>query len=86
MVIAGDFNQWGIGNALEDYIDLSEAAVGPTRGTHQIDRIFTNFGDVVFGAGTVPPLNADDPSQGHASNHRVATSRWLYRGSTLSDG
>ena len=33
LVVAGDFNQWDIAAALQDYPDLTEAAVGPTRGT-----------------------------------------------------
>ena len=33
IIISGDFNQWKIDETLEDFPDLLEANVGPTRGT-----------------------------------------------------
>ena len=42
IIVAGDFNQWPIQHALENFVDLREVDVGPTRGDRQIDRIFTN--------------------------------------------
>ena len=47
VIIAGDFNQWGIGEALLDYADISEVETPPTRGERRIDRIFTNFPDLI---------------------------------------
>ena len=32
VTVMGDFNQWDIPTALDDYIDIMEAPVGPTRG------------------------------------------------------
>ena len=39
LVVAGDFNQWDINEALSDFIDLSEANVGPTRDQVCIDKV-----------------------------------------------
>ena len=47
IVVAGDFNQWEIGNALEDFTDIGEVSVGPTRGDASIDRILVNFKETV---------------------------------------
>ena len=47
LIIAGDFNQWDVAHALRDYSDVSEVMVGPTQGNRSIDRLFTNFGDMV---------------------------------------
>ena len=32
VIVAGDFNQWDLAAAMEDYVDLVEVEVGPTRG------------------------------------------------------
>ena len=56
IVVGGDFNQWGVGEALEDFADLREVDVGPTRKDRCIDKLFTNFGPSVSECGTVPPL------------------------------
>ena len=56
LVVAGDFNQWKVHEALEDFIDIKEVPVGDTRGNHCIDRTFTNLMDSVQEAGTLPPL------------------------------
>ena len=63
IVIAGDFNNWRLEEALADFVDLTEAPVGPTRGSRSIDRLFSNF-ETIRSAFTVPSLEADDPSQG----------------------
>ena len=74
IVVSGDFNQWPIGNALADYVDLVEVDVGPTRGSRSIDRIFLNLGSAVVSKGTTPPcrririLLGRDP-------HALATTR-----------
>ena len=38
IIISGDFNQWSIDSTLEDFPDLGEVNVGPTRGSRSIDR------------------------------------------------
>ena len=43
IVVAGDFNQWDIGDVLSHYVDIEEVRAGPTRGTRAIDRVFVNF-------------------------------------------
>ena len=42
---------------MSDFPDLSEHDVGPTRGQHSIDCLFSNLGVNVLG--TVPPLETD---------------------------
>lgn len=55
VVIAGDFNQWPVQEAVQEYPDLSEIHVGPTRGDRAIDRLFTNMSRNVVTSGSVPP-------------------------------
>ena len=55
-----------------NFVDLKEAEVGPTRGTRSIDGTFTNFGDQIRSAATIPPLGADNPEEGRPSDHRIA--------------
>ena len=71
--IAGDFNQWEIGNALGDFPDLREAPVGPTRGDLSIDRIFTNVSRSISDSGTLEPLETEDEDR--RSDHLVAFCR-----------
>ena len=75
IMIAGDFNQWEIDSYLEDFIDISEVPVGPTRSASSIDRMFTNKGERLKSKGTAPPLDARDSATGVDSNHRVAYAR-----------
>ena len=42
VIVAGDFNQWQIPQALSEFPDLTEIDVGPTRADRKIDRIFCN--------------------------------------------
>ena len=71
IVVSGDFNQWEIGDYLEDFRDIGEVNVGPTRGTRSIDRSFTNF-ETVRRCGTLPPLQTDG-EDGHIreSDHLI---------------
>ena len=82
IVVAGDFNQWPIDQALADYPDLVEAPVGPTRGRRSIDRIFVSGGqdDEVVEAGTLNPLETDDSSR--KSDHRIAYAQLKLRRSS----
>ena len=59
IMIAGDFNQWDVCQALEDYEDLIEVVTPPTRGDRHIDKIFTNWHDDISDAGCVPPLETE---------------------------
>ena len=70
VLLAGDFNQWRIDNAVSDFLDVREVEVGCTRGSRKIDRFFCNFTRAVFESGTLAPLvNQDEDKQ---SDHRVA--------------
>ena len=72
ILIGGDFNQWAIDDALQEFPDIREADVGPTRKDRCIDRVFTNFGRSIKESGTVPPLEPEPGTQGTCSDHRVA--------------
>ena len=66
IVIAGDFNQWEIGDALCEFPDLREVHVGPTRGDRAIDRLFCNMTRGMTSSGTVPPLETDSSQSDHS--------------------
>ena len=68
IVVGGDFNQWQIQTALQEYPDMSEIHVGPTRRDRAIDRIFCNMARSVQTSGTLPPLEAESSE----SDHRIA--------------
>ena len=68
IVLAGDFNQWDAAAAVDDFPDIVEAKVGPTRLDRSIDRTFCSFGAESFG--TLEPLETDDGLK--KSDHRVA--------------
>ena len=72
ILVGGDFNQWPVEEALQDYPDLKEADVGPTRKDRCIDRMFTNFTRSISESGTVPPLEPEPGAQGCRSDHRIA--------------
>ena len=63
IVVSGDFNQRDVEAALSDYPDMRETHVSPTRGNRAIDRTFTNFADIVSGAGVLPPLESEDSTK-----------------------
>ena len=69
IVVAGDFNQWKIDSALEDYVDLWEISGGPTRGGRTIDRVLSNLPPPQSTTCAVhPPLESEDDS---VSDHRL---------------
>ena len=70
LVLAGDFNQWDVAEAVSDYDDLQEVPTPPTRGDRNIDRIFTNWGDDITDSGCVPPLETDGENRTY-SDHNV---------------
>ena len=65
IALAGDLNQWGVQDAVQDFVDISEVQVGPTRGDRCIDRFFCNMGRAVSEAGTVPPLESESTKSDH---------------------
>ena len=71
--ISGDFNQWNLEQALEEFVDLSEVDVGPSRGQRSIDRTFCNMGRSVIECGTVPPLEteAETADEAAKSDHMI---------------
>ena len=74
LVLAGDFNQWPVEQALAEFGDMREVEVGPTRGTRSIDRVFCNMFRMILSSGTVPALEteADSPELAAVSDHRIA--------------
>ena len=61
IMVAGDFNQWEIGEILLDFADLHELDTPPTRGDRRIDRIFTNWSEDISDCGVLPPLDTSAP-------------------------
>ena len=71
LIVTGDFNQWRVEEILQDYVDIGEVNVGPTRGSHCIDRRFTNVSRSVRESGTVAPRETEEDVV-RRSDHRVA--------------
>ena len=63
IIVAGDFNQWPVADALQDYPELVEVPTPPTRGDRNIDKIFTNWSDDIYDSGCVPPLATDNSAE-----------------------
>ena len=59
ILIAGDFNQWNISDALSEFPDLEEVPSPPTRGDRKIDKVFVNWLDDVHDSGCLPLLETD---------------------------
>ena len=68
IVLAGDFNQWGVDVILEEHPDLTVVSTGPTRGDRTIDLCLTNFNRSIAESGTLEPLESE---MGQASDHRM---------------
>ena len=68
--ITGDFNQWDISAALQNFPDVGEVDVSATRGGLSIDRILCNDNRSVEESGTWAPLEMEgfDSKQ---SDHRI---------------
>ena len=77
IVIMGDFNQWKVNEAVDDFADVREVDVGATRGERKLDRVFTNLSRSVVEAGTLDPLATEANEEGEVrlSDHRVAYCR-----------
>ena len=72
IIIAGDFNQWPVGELLDEHPDLAEIDHGPTREDREIDRSFINFSRSLTEYGTLEPLDTEDSNP---SDHRIAWAR-----------
>ena len=59
ILVAGDFNQWDLQEAMQDYDDMVEVPTPPTRGDRRIDRMFTTWHDNIEDFGCLPPLDAE---------------------------
>ena len=46
IIVSGDFNQWPIENAMQDFLDMREIEARPTRGSRTIDRTLTPHGSM----------------------------------------
>ena len=65
--IGGDFNQWQIEEALEDYPDIVENQGGPTRKNRTIDRNFSNWSEDIVETAVLPPLETEEIEAGSRS-------------------
>ena len=70
IIVAGDFNQWEVGEALRDYTDVLELDTAPTREDRRIDRIFTNWSEDITDFGVLPPLETEGISISY-SDHSI---------------
>ena len=52
LIVTGDFNQWRVAEPLENFPGITEVAVGNTRGSRSIDKIFCNMGRSITESGT----------------------------------
>ena len=72
ILLAGDFNQWEVGEAVLDHADIGEVDLGPTRGGRSIDRVLLNVGRSVVDYGTLGPLETEEhEGEVRRSDHRV---------------
>ena len=72
IVVAGDFNQWPVSEALVDYPELVEVSTPPTRDDRHIDKIFTNWNDDIYDSGCVPPLQTEGSADTRTySDHNI---------------
>ena len=71
IILAGDFNQFEMGKALEDFVDIWEVVSGPTRGDRTIDRVFSNLPpSPVTVSKILPPLENEELVQ---SDHSLVS-------------
>ena len=72
LLIAGDFNQWDIGEALAEFSDIEEVSTPATRDGRKIDKIFTNWHSFIEEGGCLPPLKtAEHDGICTSSDHNV---------------
>lgn len=74
ILLAGDFNQWKIEEAVQDYPDMMEISTPPTRNDRNINHIFVKWLDDLLDSGCIPPLESeelDGEGTRRYSDHRV---------------
>ena len=72
IVVAGDFNQWCIAEALVDFPELVEVHTPPTRDDRHIDKIFTNWSEDIHESGCLPPLETEGSAESKTfSDHNI---------------
>ena len=71
--VYGDFNQWKIEEALEDYPDIAENSGGHTRRDRTIDRNFSNWHRNITSTSILPPLETEETEAGSVrrSDHNI---------------
>ena len=69
IMLGGDFNQYDIGPALEDFFDIGCCDSPPTCDGERLDLLFTNE-PRAFSCSITSPLDCDN-SQGHPSDHEI---------------
>ena len=70
--LAGDFNQWQIQQAVEDYPDMVENSGGFTRKRRVIDRCLSNFSSNILSTKVLPPLETEASEAGtRRSDHNI---------------
>ena len=67
--IGGDFNQWDVVSALEDYPEIIEIITPATRKDRRIDKVLLNWPGMVVDADCFSPLEAEN-----AAGERISTS------------
>ena len=77
ILVAGDFNQWDVAEALAEFSDIAEVSTPATRGDRKIDKIFTNWPDCVEEGGCCPPLQTEPDEEGQVghSDHKIQYAR-----------
>ena len=70
--LSGDFNQWEIEKAVEDFPDMLENSGGPTRKDRIIDRCFCNWNDCIISTTVRAPLETESQDGlSRKSDHKV---------------
>ena len=76
IALAGNFNQWKIEQALEDYQDIAENEGGHTRKNRTIDKGFTNWHDLLVETLVLPHLETEeDERRVKKSDHNIVLTR-----------
>ena len=68
IILTGDFNRRKIDTVTEEYPDIVERDVPPTRGGRRLDVVYTNFPDEIKNSSCARPLQNGGGSE---SDHRV---------------
>ena len=71
IIVMGDFNQWEVETALQEFWDMGGSSAGPTRGSLKLDRIFTNLGQIKEVKILAPLSTSSDTGSVKESDHKV---------------